>query len=131
LVDDVLDISKIEAGRLQIEITEFDLYATLNSIVKMMRPHAEGKGLALRAMVDPAIDYHVNGDPHHLRQVLVNLLSNAVKFTEQGHIDVSATLLDETPDGFRVRFAVSDTGIGITPEAQKESSSSLYGQTVR
>jgi two-component system sensor histidine kinase RpfC len=119
LVDDVLDISKIEAGRLTIEITEFDLYATLNSIIKMMRPHAEGKGLVMRAMVDPAIDYHVKGDPHHLRQVLVNLLSNAIKFTERGHIDVSAMLLNETPEGFRVRFAVSDTGIGITPEAQK------------
>ncbi len=119
LVDDVLDISKIEAGRLTIEITEFDLYATLNSIIKMMRPHAEGKGLAMRAMVDPAIDYQVKGDPHHLRQVLVNLLSNAIKFTEHGHIDVSAMLLNETPDGFRVRFAVSDTGIGITPAAQK------------
>lgn len=119
LVDDVLDISKIEAGRLTIEIVEFDLYATLNSIIKMMRPHAEGKGLVMRAMVDPAIDYHVKGDPHHLRQVLVNLLSNAIKFTERGHIDVSATLLNETPEGFRVRFAVSDTGIGITPAAQK------------
>ena len=101
LVDDVLDISKIEAGRLTIEITDFDLYATLNSIIKMMRPHAEGKGLALRAMVDPAIDYHVKGDPHHLRQVLVNLLSNAVKFTERGHIDVSAMLLNETSEGFQ------------------------------
>lgn len=119
LVDDVLDISKIEAGRLTIEITDFDLYATLNSVIKMMRPHAEGKGLAMRAMVDPAIDYHVKGDPHHLRQVLVNLLSNAIKFTERGHIDVSGVLLNETSEGFRVRFAVSDTGIGITPEAQK------------
>jgi two-component system sensor histidine kinase RpfC len=119
VVDDVLDISKIEAGRLTIEITDFDLYATLSSVIRMMRPHAEGKGLAMHAMVDPAIDYHVKGDPHHLRQVIVNLLSNAIKFTERGHIDVSATLLNETPEGFRVRFAVSDTGIGITPEALK------------
>jgi two-component system, sensor histidine kinase RpfC len=119
LVDDVLDISKIEAGRLTIEITDFDLYATLNGIIRMMRPHAEAKGLAMRAMVDPAIDYQVRGDPHHLRQVLINLLTNAVKFTERGRIDVSVTLLNETAEGFRVRFSVSDTGIGIAPDAQK------------
>jgi two-component system sensor histidine kinase RpfC len=120
LVDDVLDISKIEAGRLTIEITDFDLYATLNSIVRMMRPHAVAKGLAVRAMVDPSIEYQVKGDPHHLRQVLVNLLSNAVKFTERGHIEMSASLLGETTDGLRVRFEVSDTGIGIAQEAQSK-----------
>jgi two-component system sensor histidine kinase RpfC len=120
LVDDVLDISKIEAGRLTIETTDFDLYATLNSIIRMMRPHAAAKGLAVRAMVDPAIEYHVKGDPHHFRQVLVNLLSNAVKFTERGHIEVSAVLIEEIDDEMRVRFSVSDTGIGISPEAQQK-----------
>ena len=120
LVDDVLDISKIEAGRLTIEITDFDLYAALNSIIKMMRPHADAKGLAVRAMVDPSIEYHVKGDPHHFRQVLVNLLSNAVKFTERGHIEVSAVLVEETSDTIRVRFAVTDTGIGISTDAQQK-----------
>jgi two-component system sensor histidine kinase RpfC len=118
LVDDVLDISKIEAGRLAIEISEFDLHATLNGVVHLLRPHAESKGLGLRAMIDPAIDYTLRGDQHHLRQVLLNLLSNAVKFTHRGEINVDVTLTGETADGVGIRFEVRDTGIGIAPEAQ-------------
>ncbi len=120
LVDDVLDISKIEAGGLTIEITDFDLYATLNSIVRMMRPHAISKGLVVKVLVDPAIEYRVTGDPHHFRQVLVNLISNAVKFTDRGHIEVVAKLLDENEKSQRVHFEVRDTGIGIAPDAQKK-----------
>jgi two-component system sensor histidine kinase RpfC len=119
LVDDVLDISKIEAGRLTIEVVDFDLHASLNSVINMMRPHAASKKLGLRAMIDPAIDYQVKGDPHHLRQVLVNLLSNAIKFTEEGHIEVVAGLVSETSAELRIRFDVRDTGIGIPIEAQK------------
>lgn len=118
LVDDVLDISKIEAGRLALEISEFDLHATLNGVVHLLRPHAESKGLALRAMIDPAIDYTLRGDQHQLRQVLLNLISNAVKFTHRGEINIDVTLTGETRDGIGVRFEVRDTGIGIAPEAQ-------------
>ncbi len=118
LVDDVLDISKIEAGRLSIEIVDFDLHATLNGLVRLLRPHAQAKGIALRAMVDPAIDYQLRGDPHHLRQVLLNLISNAIKFTERGEIAIQVTHTGETDEGFRVRFEVRDTGIGIGQEAQ-------------
>ena len=118
LVDDVLDISKIEAGRLSVEVVEFDLHGLLNGLVNLLRPHAHSKGLVLHAFVDPAIDYHIKGDPHHLRQVLLNLISNAVKFTESGEIDVSVTLVSETVEGWRLRFEVRDTGIGITPESQ-------------
>jgi len=118
LVDDVLDISKIEAGRIVIENTEFDLYAELNGVVKMMRPHAAGKGLSLRTIVDPSIDYLVEGDPQHLRQVVINLLSNAIKFTERGHIELAARLSHESNDQIKVRFTVTDTGIGIKPDAQ-------------
>ena len=120
LVDDVLDISKIEAGRLSIEVAEFDLHATLNGLVRLLRPHAQAKGLALHAMVDPAIDYRLRGDSHHLRQVLLNLLSNAIKFTEQGEINVNVSLLAETGEGLKVRFEVRDTGIGIVEEVQSK-----------
>ncbi|MEO8004836.1 MAG: ATP-binding protein [Betaproteobacteria bacterium] len=116
LVDDVLDISKIESGRLSIEIAEFDLYALVSNVTKMMRPHAVSKGLVLRSSVDPAIDYHVKGDTHHLRQVLVNLVSNAIKFTEHGDVEVQTRLIASTSEGFRVRFEVKDTGIGIAQE---------------
>jgi len=119
LVDDVLDISKIEAGRLAIEIVDFDLHGILNSLVRLLRPHAVGKGITLRALVDPAIDYHLRGDPHHVRQVLVNLISNAIKFTEKGHVTVAVELTGETHEGYRVRFEVRDTGIGISEQAQR------------
>ena len=86
LVDDVLDISKIEAGRVSIEIADFDLHATLNGLIALLRPHARLKGLEFHALVDPAIDYRLRGDTHHLRQVLLNLLSKMrSKFrTERG-----------------------------------------------
>lgn len=139
LVDDVLDISKIEAGRLTIEIADFDLHATLNGLIQLLRPHTQAKGLALRAMVDPAIDYHLRGDSHHLRQVLLNLLSNAVKFTERGEIAVEVSLIAETHEGLRLRFEVRDTGIGMSDAVQEriferfvqadESTTRRYGGT--
>ena len=118
LVDDVLDISKIEAGRLNIEIVAFDLHSTINGLVQLLRPHANAKGLSFHALIDPDVDYKVQGDPHHIRQVLLNLLGNAIKFTEQGEVTLSVTLASESVDGMTIRFQVRDTGIGISSEAQ-------------
>jgi two-component system, sensor histidine kinase RpfC len=139
LVDDVLDISKIEAGRLTIEMADFDLHSSLNGLVRLLRPHAQAKGLSLHAMIDPAIEYRVSGDSHHLRQVLINLLSNAIKFTDRGQIVLEVKLLGETGEGLRLRFEVSDTGIGISESVQAkiferfvqadESTTRRYGGT--
>jgi two-component system sensor histidine kinase RpfC len=118
LVDDVLDIEKIEAGRLTIEIADFDLHGMLNGLVNLMRPHARHKGLTLTAMVDPAIDYRLRGDVHHLTQILLNLVSNAVKFTQSGFVEIAISNKSETDDGYILRFEVRDSGIGIPPEAQ-------------
>jgi two-component system, sensor histidine kinase RpfC len=117
LVDDVLDITKIEAGRLTIELTSFDLHASINGLVQLMRPHAQAKGLALTAMIDPALEYRLRGDPHHLRQILLNLLGNAIKFTETGSVQLTVSLKQESEAGVTARFEVRDTGIGIAPEA--------------
>ena len=117
LVDDVLDITKIEAGRLTIEVAPFDLHACVNGLIQLLRPHAQAKGLALQATVDPALDYRLKGDPHHLRQILLNLLGNAIKFTERGEVTLTITLKQETETGVTARFEVSDTGIGIAREA--------------
>ena len=119
LVDDVLDITKIEAGQLTVEIIDFDLHAMINSLATLMRQHAVAKQLRLYAMIDPNIDYQLRGDPHHLRQVLLNLLANAVKFTDAGSIEILVKLHTETKDALRVRFEVRDSGIGISDEAQK------------
>ncbi|HEY1329081.1 MAG TPA: ATP-binding protein [Casimicrobiaceae bacterium] len=117
LVDDVLDISKIEAGRLTVEVASFDLHATINALVQLLRPHAKGKGLNLHASIDPQLDYQLRGDSHHLRQVLLNLVGNAIKFTEKGEVALCARLLGESPEGVTVRFEVRDTGIGISDTA--------------
>jgi len=117
LVDDVLDISKIESGRLSIEVAPFDLHAMLNGLIQLLRPHAQAKGLQLRAVVDPMLDYRLLGDSHHIRQVLLNLLGNAVKFTERGEVTLSVEQLKETSEGVTARFEVRDTGIGITEAA--------------
>ncbi|MBK9114308.1 MAG: response regulator [Betaproteobacteria bacterium] len=113
LVDDVLDISKIEAGRLSVDVKSFDLYATVNGLIQLLRPHAQSKGLALHAAVDPALDYRLRGDSHHLRQILLNLLGNAIKFTEQGEVTLAVMLTKASADGVTARFEVRDTGIGI------------------
>jgi two-component system sensor histidine kinase RpfC len=117
LVDDVLDITKIEAGRLTIEVAPFDLHACVNGLMQLLRPHAQAKGLTLTAVVDPALDYRLKGDSHHLRQILLNLLGNAIKFTERGKVSLSVSLRQETETGVTARFEVADTGIGIAPEA--------------
>ena len=119
LVDDVLDISKIEAGRITIEVAPFDLHACVNGLMHLLRPHAQAKGLTLDALVDPALEYRVKGDVHHLRQILVNLLGNAIKFTERGEVSLVVGLKQETQTCVTARFEVKDTGIGIAPEALK------------
>src|SRR6185312_1577292 len=117
LVDDVLDITKIEAGRLTIEVAPFDLHVCINGLIQLLHSHAQAKGLALRAVVDPALEYRLKGDSHHLRQILLNLLSNAIKFTERGEVNLAVSLKQETAEGVTARFEVKDTGIGIAPEA--------------
>jgi two-component system, sensor histidine kinase RpfC len=117
LVDDVLDITKIEAGRLTIEVAPFDLHVCINGLIKLLRPHAQAKGLALTAFVDPALEYRLRGDSHHMRQILLNLIGNAIKFTEQGEVTLKVGLKQESPDGVTAHFEVRDTGIGIASES--------------
>ena len=117
LVDDVLDITKIESGRITIEVAPFDLHACINGLMQLLRPHAQAKGLTLNAFVDPALEYQLKGDSHHLRQILLNLLGNAIKFTERGEVNLVVGLQRETESAVTARFEVSDTGIGIAPAA--------------
>ena len=109
LINDVLDVSKIEAGALVLEVTDFDPRAELARLERLHGVLAYGKGIALRTRVDPAVPALLRGDPVRLRQVIGNFLSNAVKFTERGRIDVR---LDVPPAG-GLRVEVEDTGIGL------------------
>ncbi|HEV8473130.1 MAG TPA: GAF domain-containing protein [Methylomirabilota bacterium] len=113
LINDILDLAKIEAGRMELDLEEFELAAAIDNALVLIRERATRKGLALGTAVDPGLG-SVRGDQRKIKQVLLNLLSNAVKFTpEGGRVEVRAQRLDG-----HVEVAVTDTGIGIAPEDQ-------------
>jgi PAS domain S-box-containing protein len=112
IINDILDLSKIEAGRLQLESTDFHLSAVLDNVHSLIREAAQARGLAIE--VDPdGVPLWLRGDPTRLRQALLNYASNAVKFTESGSVALRAILLEDRGDELLVRFEVQDTGIGI------------------
>ncbi len=116
LIDDVLDVSKIEAGRLELEHAEFDVRAVVAGAAQVFRPAASDKGLSIDVRVDAAVPACLVGDSGRLRQIVLNFLSNAVKFTSEGSIVVSLEGGPATDGGFRLGIAVADTGIGIAPD---------------
>jgi two-component system, sensor histidine kinase RpfC len=119
LMQDVLDLSKIEAGKVSVEVSDFDLYAVVKHTVAIVEPQARVKGLATFLRVPSSVPFLLRGDPLLLRQVLLNLLGNALKFTEKGEVGVRVTLESETLRRATLRFEVVDTGIGISAEAQR------------
>jgi PAS domain S-box-containing protein len=116
VIDDILDFSRIEAGRLEIERVPLDPRALVEETVALVADAAHAKGLDLECGVAPDLPRRLSGDPGRLRQVLLNLLSNAVKFTERGSISVHADVMGEDDGGPRFRLRVRDTGVGIPPE---------------
>lgn len=119
LVEDVLDISAIEAGKLKLHEVEFSLTDLLRGIQLMLQPTAVDKGLAFQIRVSEGVPDALVGDVDHLRQILVNLVSNAIKFTDHGRVSVEVGSLSTADARSRLRFSVHDTGIGIPAEAQK------------
>ena len=119
LIENVLDISKIEAGKVDIEETDFDLHSLINGTTGVLAAQAEIRGLQLRAHVMPEVPHALWGDPYHLRQVLYNLIGNGIKFTESGSVALTVSSLGESDRAVRLRFAIEDTGIGIAPEVQE------------
>jgi PAS domain S-box-containing protein len=116
LLNDILDLSRIEAGKLTLEDLEFDLAALLDASMRAMSLCARGKGLALTWSLSPDVPARLRGDPGRLRQVLTNLTGNAVKFTERGEISVRVSLERETETEAVLRFCVRDTGEGIAAD---------------
>ena len=116
IINDILDFSKIEAGKLAIENTEFVLERLLDSVATLLQDKTRAKNLQLIFDVAPDVPCSLVGDGFRVGQVLVNYANNAVKFTERGAITVSVTVLERTGQDVVLRFAVSDTGIGLTPE---------------
>ncbi len=117
IINDILDFSKIEAGQLKVERLPFELPPVLSLLETLMTGSAEGKGLGLRIEPPAGLDGPILGDPLRLKQILLNLVSNAIKFTDRGAVTVRVRPLALTETTVRLRFEVSDTGIGIPPEA--------------
>jgi CheY-like chemotaxis protein len=116
IINDILDFSKIEAGKLDLESTEFRMDDVLGSVTVLTAEKANDKGLEFLAYVSSDVPQQLRGDPLRLGQVLTNLVNNAVKFTEHGEIRLKIELLERTGDKVQLKFSVTDTGIGMTPE---------------
>jgi PAS domain S-box-containing protein len=116
LIDDILDLSKIEAGKIVLEKVSFNLREPLEDVERLLGPQAKAKGLRIQVRVAPEIPAIVRGDAHRLRQILTPLSGNAIKFTENGGITVAAALDGQADGNATVRFTITDTGIGIPPE---------------
>ncbi|MBF0337497.1 MAG: response regulator [Nitrospirae bacterium] len=116
LINDMLDLSKIEAGKLELEIIDFDLDGVLDNIATMLAIMAKEKGVEIMFSVDRDVPFLLTGDPLRLNQVIVNLLSNAIKFTHQGDIIVTIKVAELNEKEVTLSFSVKDTGIGILPE---------------
>ncbi len=138
-IEDVLDFSKIEAGKMSLEAVDFNLYQLAQGILSVFRYRIDPTAIVLTSHIDARIPAMLNGDPHHLRQILVNLLGNAVKFTEQGRIRLRIEWLANEDGAVSLRFSVTDTGIGIPASAHarifdsftqaSESTARRYGGT--
>jgi two-component system sensor histidine kinase RpfC len=138
-IEDVLDMAKIEAGRVTIERRPFEPSRLLPAIVKVILPQARYKGLAVNVQVADDVAGWFIGDAHHIRQVALNLLANAVKFTERGEISLRATITEDDGSNVRLRVEVQDTGVGIPKDKQAlifepftqadDSTTRVYGGT--
>ncbi|WP_420549036.1 response regulator [Curvivirga sp.] len=124
LIEDILDYSKIEAGKLEIESTEFSISELVGGVCDMLAPKAYEKGIEIGWDVDPAVPDNLRGDPGRLRQILLNLAGNAVKFTERGGVAVEMALASDQGGDIFLSGQISDTGIGIPYESQD----SMFGE---
>lgn len=138
LIDDILDFSRIESGKLDLEEIDFDLSMTIDSIIHTMAPGAKQKGLEIIGYLSPDVIPFVNGDPERLKQILVNLIGNAIKFTEKGKVVLECKRISEKEDdsakGQTLLFSVRDTGMGIPEDKQElifESFRQADGRTTR
>ncbi|EMB9236367.1 response regulator [Vibrio alginolyticus] len=119
IIDDILDFSKVEAGKVELEYTSYDLRELLDDVISLHSVKAKQKNLQLLSDIDPHLPMEVQGDATRLKQVLNNLLSNAIKFTERGHVKLLVALSRLDGETAHIRFRVVDSGIGIAKEHQQ------------
>ena len=120
LIENVLDFSKIESGKLESEKVDFDLHELVNNTVEMFLPQSNTKGLQLHARFTPDTAFALHGDALHLLQVIINLVGNAIKFTDKGSVELRISTTDQDSSSARIKFEIIDTGIGIAEKSQKK-----------
>ncbi|MEH2380272.1 MAG: response regulator [Nostoc sp.] len=116
LINEILDLSKLEAGEMALETLDFDLSTCVEEVLELLAPSAHHKGLEIAALIYSNVPTQLQGDAGRLRQILMNLISNAIKFTSNGEVVLRAELRSESPTTASIYFAITDTGLGITPE---------------
>ena len=134
LINDVLDFSKVEAGKIELEHIRFDLVKTVREVTDLFVEQAQGKGINLTCSLVESVPSVLQGDPVRLQQILMNLVNNAVKFTKHGNIMLTVTMAEDSASHALIRFEVQDTGIGIEPAVQTkifEAFSQADGSTAR
>ncbi len=118
LIEDILDFSKIESGKMTIEAVEFQIENIIHNLITINAENLERKNIEFTFKIDPNVPKNLRGDPFRLSQILINFVSNAIKFSDQGEVGVHVEMEDDGPDDILLKFTVSDTGIGISPEQQ-------------
>ena len=139
LVNDILDISKIEAGKIELEIEDFEIRKLLKDIENIIFIKAEEKALDYKTFINPNVPEFLKGDPSRLKQIVLNLVNNAVKFTQKGQVHIYIDVMEENQDSIKLMMKVHDTGIGISNEGKKNlfqlfsqvdtSTTKIYGGT--
>jgi len=119
LINDVLDMSKIEAGRMELVEEDFNLHELIDDIILMMDVNAKDKDLLLEINLDPSVPVFAFGAQGKLRQILINLLGNSIKFTKKGYVSLAVSIVEQTDQVFVVKFDIADSGVGISEEKQR------------
>ena len=119
LLNDILDLSKLQANKVELEKELFDVRATLLEVIRIFEDKASAKGLKLKSEFE-GVPKYVNGDPHRLRQMITNLVHNAIKYTDSGSITLSTSIQQKTDKQVTLKISVKDTGVGIPKEKQQK-----------
>ena len=134
IINDILDFSKVESGKMRLDEIDFVLRTSIEEVAELLAERAQSKGVEMACLIHHDIPVVVRGDPGRLRQILTNLLGNSIKFTQEGEVVLRAKLAEDSGDHVMVRFDITDTGIGISPEGRArlfQAFSQADGSTTR